>query len=101
MMKKLAGFDRTILIVLALLPAWLFGQGKPYDGPEDRPGDIAAEREGYMTGNRVFLYFRNSTELSDWPRPDVSRWPNNLDGVKMLDGVGLLIGAKVYIEKDS
>ena len=53
-----------------------------------------------MTGNRVFLYFRNNTELSDWPKVNVSRWPNNLDGVKMVDGIGLLVGAKIYIKDD-
>ncbi len=79
----------------------VFAQGRPYDGPEDPAGDLAAEREGYMTGNRVFLYFRNTTELSDWPRVDVSRWPNTYDGLKMLDGVALMIGAKVYLENDS
>ena len=78
----------------------LFGQGRVYEGPEDPAGDIAAEREGYMTGNRVFLYFRNTTELSDWPKSNVSRWPNNLNGLKMVDGIGLLIGAKVYIKDD-
>jgi len=76
----------------------LFGQGKPYAGPEDPAGDIAAEREGYMTGNRVYLYFRNTTELSDWPKVSVSKWPNNPEGVKMTDGIGLLVGAKVFIE---
>lgn len=100
-MKNIMRRYAVALLLLALVPAALFAQGKPYDGPEDGPGDIAAERAGFMTGNRVFLYFRNTTELSDWPRPDVSRWPNNTDGVKMLDGIGLLIGAKVYVEKDS
>ena len=75
-------------------------RGKQYLGPEDPAGDIAAEKEGYMTGNRVFIYFRNTTELSDWPRVNVSKWPNNPDGLKMTDGIGLLIGAKVYIEDD-
>jgi len=76
------------------------GQGKEYGGPEDPAGDIAAEREGYMTGNRVFIYFRNTTELSDWPRVNVSKWPNNANGLKMTDGIGLLVGAKVYIKDD-
>ena len=53
-----------------------------------------------MTGNRVFLYFRNTTELSDWPKASVSKWPNSPEGVKMTDGVGLLVGAKVFIEDD-
>ena len=65
----------------------LFSQGKEYQGPEDPAGDIAAEKEGYMTGNRVFIYFRNTTELSDWPRVNVSKWPNNPNGLKMTHGL--------------
>ena len=75
-------------------------QGTEYAGPDDPAGDIEAEREGYMNGNRVYLYYRNTTELSDWPKPNVSKWPNNPDGTKMLDGIGLLVGARVYIEDD-
>ena len=88
------------LSYILLLTSFIFSQGKKYEGPDDPAGDIAAEREGYMTGNRVFLYFRNNTELSDWPKVNVSRWPNNLDGVKMVDGIGLLVGAKIYIKDD-
>ncbi len=87
----------TILVISISL---LFGQGKEYLGPQDPAGDIAAEKEGYMIGNRVYLYFRNTTELSDWPRVNVSKWPNNPNGLKMTDGIGLLVGAKVYIEDD-
>jgi len=77
-----------------------FGQGTDYAGPDDPAGDIEAEREGYMNGNRIYLYYQNTTELSSWPKPNVSKWPNNPDGTKMLDGVGLLVGARVYIEDD-
>ena len=87
----------TILVISISL---LFGQGKEYLGPQDPAGDIAAEKEGYMIGNRVYIYFRNTTELSDWPRVNVSKWPNNPNGLKMTDGIGLLVGAKVYIEDD-
>ena len=86
-----------------LLLFWLssiYGQGFSYLGPDDPAGDIEAEREGYMNGNRVYTYFRNTTELADWPTPNVSKWPNNPDGTQMLDGLGLLVGAKVYIEDD-
>ena len=86
--------SRYLYVFLITLPLVL-AQSKKYEGPEDPAGDIAAEREGYMTGNRVFLYFRNTTELSDWPKSNVSRWPNNLNGLKMVDGIGLLVGAKV------
>jgi len=90
----------TIVLLFLTVFCLLLGQGKPYAGPEDPAGDIAAEREGYMTGNRVFIYFRNTTELSDWEKENVSRWPNNPNGLKMTDGIGLLVGAKVYIEDD-
>ena len=90
--KAFIGFLVIINLVMS--------QGKEYEGPEDSAGDIAAEKEGYMTGNRVYLYFRNTTELSDWPRVNVSKWPNNPNGLKMTDGIGLLVGAKVYIEDD-
>ena len=53
-----------------------------------------------MTGNRVLIFFKNTTELSDWPASNASKWPNNTEGLKMVDGIGLLVGAKVYIEDD-
>lgn len=90
----------TLLILLGGTIAVL-AQGRPYQGPDDPAGDIAAERDAFMNGNRILLYFRNTTELSDWPRPDVSRWPNDFRGTKALDGVGLMIGARVYLENDS
>ena len=93
-------YSTTIIIIFLIALGQIAGQGKEYEGPEDPAGDIAAEREGYMTGNRVFIYFRNTTELSDWPRVSVSKWPNNPNGLKMTDGIGLLVGAKVYIEDD-
>ncbi len=96
-------FSKTngaILFIFCFCTHILLGQGKPYTGPEDPAGDIAAEREGFMNGNRILLFFQNTTELSDWPASNVSRWPNNNDGLKMLDGIGLLIGAKVFIADD-
>lgn len=100
-MRKIANYLLIILAIQLCMVSGILAQGKKYDGPDDPAADIAAEREGYMTGNRVFLYFRNTTELSDWPRVEVSRWPNTYEGVKMNDGVGLLVGARVYIENDS
>ena len=90
-----------VYIPIIILFSFIFSQGVDYAGPNDPAGDIEAEREGYMNGNRVYLYYRNTTELSDWPKPNVSKWPNNPDGTKMLDGIGLLVGARVYIEDDS
>ncbi len=93
---------KLILAGLFLLTGILFAQqGFVYDGPEDEAGDPKWIREGYMTGNRVFLYFKNTTELSDWPKAEVSRWPNNYEGTKMVDGIGLLVGAKVFVDDNS
>ena len=99
-------FLPLFLLIIFLLSMQVFAQGQKYEGPDDPASDKAAEREGYMTGNRVFLYFQNNTELAKWVAstdpPLWSKWPNNPTGVKMLDGVALLIGAKVYvIENDT
>jgi hypothetical protein len=100
-MRRLLQILVGVQFVLLVLGSSAWAQGRKYEGPEDEAGDIAAEREGYMTGNRVFLFFRNTTELSDWPRVDVSKWPNTFEGTKMLDGVALLIGARVFIANDT
>ncbi|MBN1482622.1 hypothetical protein EH223_11445 [candidate division KSB1 bacterium] len=90
-----------LLLLWLVAVSSIYAQGKPYDGPDDPAGDIAAKREGYMTGNRVFLYFQNQCELSDWPRVEVSKWPNDYTGVKMTDGINLLVTAQVFLEQDS
>jgi len=97
-------FLKYLIFIITLIGlSWLnlFGQGRHYEGPDDPAGDIAAEREGWMTGNRVLLYFQNTTELGNWPNYDQSKWPNDYSGTGMHDGVGLFLGAKVYIKNDS
>ena len=89
-------------ILLVYSGTMLFAQSRPYEGPDDPAGDIAAEREGYMNGNRILLYFQNNTELAKWTPTTASssqwsRWPNNYQGTRMLDGLALLVGARVYI----
>jgi hypothetical protein len=93
----------TVLILQLLFINNLFAQSRPYEGPDDPAGDIAAERAGWMTGNRVLLFFRNTTELGDCCDLgyDVAKWPNNYEGTKSHDGICLLIGARVYVENDS
>ena len=39
---------KYLLIAVTILST-AFSQSKKYEGPEDSAGDIAAEREGYMT----------------------------------------------------
>ena len=90
----------TLYLIIFSFLSLLYSQGVDYAGPDDPAGDIEAEREGYMNGNRVYLYYKNTTQLSDWPKSNVSKWPNNPDGTKMLDGIGLLVGARVYIRDD-
>ncbi len=98
---KFRSIIRTILLIEIIFSIGLFAQGKPYEGPKDPAGDRSAEREGWMSGNRVYLYFQNTTELSNCCGTQYSRWPNNDEGVPMTDGVGLLIGSKVYLENDT
>ena len=101
-MKILKNIVYLFLLLFASAPL-LLAQSRPYKGPDDPAGDIAAERAGWMTGNRVLLYFRNTTELSDCCDLgyDVSKWPNNYEGTKMHDGICVLIGARVYVADDS
>jgi hypothetical protein len=76
-------------------------QGRRYRGPDDPPSDPQFEREGKMTGNRVMILFKNNTEISDFPRPDASRWPNTYYGNIMNDGIGLLIVSRVQLKNDT
>ena len=50
-----------------------------YNGPNDEAGDPSAIKEARMDGNRILLYFKNTTQLSNWEPPnglyDVSIWP--------------------------
>ncbi|MBK7979362.1 MAG: hypothetical protein IPK06_05030 [Ignavibacteriae bacterium] len=92
-----------VIYILAFSFSAVFAQGRIYDGPDDPAGDKAAERVGYMTGNRVLIQFRNTSELSDCCGLgyEVSKWPNNYDGTKMTDGIATLVGARVFLENDS
>ncbi len=92
----------NIIVFLVLLTASIVhGQSRPYEGPDDPAGDIAAERVGWMSGNRVLMFYRNTTEIADHQNWFVNKWPNTLDGTKMHDGICLLIGARVFLENDS
>ena len=87
----------TILIILSA------GYSQEYVGPDDLAGDVGAIRSSYMDGNRVFLKFKNTSELSDWEPgglDNVSIWPNDGTGTRMVDGIALLVGAKTYILDD-
>jgi len=100
-MSKIARILLTGLFSLMIITGIANAQGQRYQGPDDAAGDIAAKKTAFMNGNRVLLFFKNTTELSKWPDAEMSKWPNNYDGVRMLDGIALLIGAMVFIKDDS
>ena len=96
----------TASILLFLHLGWyqLSAQGIPYQGPEDPAGDVAALRGGYMNGNNTYLYYLNNTRLSNWYDgcfDQFSKWPNNINGRKMVDAISVMIGAQVFIDGDS
>ncbi|MEN8192738.1 MAG: hypothetical protein ABFS12_07960, partial [Bacteroidota bacterium] len=99
-MKKVYIFN-AIIFILLLSNSFIIGQSRPYEGPDDPAGDVAAERTGWMSGNRVLLFYRNTTELGDHKSWFVSKWPNTLEGSKMHDGICILMGARVFLENDS
>nr|HPN46294.1 hypothetical protein [bacterium] len=96
------------MIVILLLSLLCFAtlnaqERKPYEGPTDGAGDQIYVLTGYMEGNAIRMQFRNNTMLSDWGTgtdPFATKWPNDFRGSKMNDGIGLLIGARVFIEKN-
>ncbi|MBI45498.1 MAG: hypothetical protein CMG66_04970 [Candidatus Marinimicrobia bacterium] len=92
-----------LLINILLIFSSLISQ--EYNGPDDQAGDPSAIKEERMDGNRILLYFKNTTQLSNWEPPDglydVSIWPNDGTGYRMLDGVALLVGGKTYIYDDN
>ncbi|RQW08923.1 hypothetical protein EH222_05010, partial [candidate division KSB1 bacterium] len=92
---------RFTLFLILVSCTLLYSQSRPYEGPDDPAGDIAAERAGWMNGNRVLLFYRNTTELSDHVSWFVTKWPNTNEGTKMHDGIALLIGARVFVENGS
>ena len=89
------------LIIYSLFTALVLPD---YDGPDDPAGDESNIRGGRMNGNRVLLYFENTSQMGDWEPGglwDVSIWPNDGTGTRMVDGIGLLLSAKAVIQKDS
>ncbi len=104
-MSNMIRYAIWITLMLFLCSSALFAQGHEYEGPEDPAGDQQAVREGYMTGNRILLYFKNTTELANWTATyrgsQWSRWPNDDSGTRMLDGIALLIGARVFLKNDT
>jgi hypothetical protein len=101
MMKKT--LSKMIIILLSSLFFYmhLYGQGKPYEGPDDPAADIAAMREGFMTGNRVLLRFLNNGQLAGWPPRDYSKWPNDYTGLRMINTGFIQIGTKVYLKNNT
>ncbi len=89
-----------ILCIVCWMTAFLYGQGRPYEGPDDPAGDIAARRMGFMSGNRVTVSFHNTTELGNFPNGG-SVWPNDENGLEMHSNIGLLIGARVFVINDT
>jgi hypothetical protein len=104
-MKKIQ--QSVFILIMMLSPfAGLFAQGRPYEGPEDPAGDISDEREGYMNGNRVLLYFKNKGQIGDifrfgYNNPRDSKWPNNYAGTRMIDAGTPVVFSKVFVKNDS
>jgi len=103
-MKTELNYISGLFIWIMVLCQVIYGQPEPYLGPDDPAGDIMMEREAYMNGNRVLLYFQNTTEMAKWTvsyNNPWSRWPNTMDGTRMLDGMALMVAARVYLENKS
>ncbi|MFA8342678.1 MAG: hypothetical protein ACEPO8_06845 [Rhodothermaceae bacterium] len=91
---------KLILIVFLqmIIGSTLVAQSSTYQGPDDPAGDPGRIREGFMSGNRVFIRFTNTTELSKCCGVQYSKWPNDQNGLPMTDGVALLVGSRVLLD---
>jgi len=63
---------------------------------DDPKGNIEFRKEGVMDGNLVRTIFYNSSEIAQWPFQPSGEWPKG-SGHSYLDGVALLIGAKITL----
>jgi len=96
-------FFRALLVISILVNVSLLqAQSRIYEGPDDPAGDPAAERESHMDGNRFQIYLNNTGYTGSWGFIDGSKWPRDSQkGLDMYDGLRLIVGGKVYVEKDS
>jgi hypothetical protein len=83
-----------------ILPIMGFGIGgstvdaKTQGYRNDERGDPRYRKEGVMDGNRVTTLFKNDGEIAHWPFQPSGVWPKGTDH-SYLDGVALLVGAKI------
>ena len=57
------------MILLSILLSSIIFSQSTYNGPDDISGDPSAVKESRMDGNRILLYFKNTTQLSNWEPP--------------------------------
>ncbi len=60
----------------------------------DAKGNVQYRKEGVMDGNQVLTLFNNNGEVGHWPFQPSGIWPKGTNH-SYLDGVSVLIGAKV------
>ncbi|MBN1481752.1 T9SS C-terminal target domain-containing protein [candidate division KSB1 bacterium] len=99
-MSKLARLKLLFIFQLLFLSYGL-SQGVPYYGPDDPAGDPTAVRIGVLDANNLTLHLTNTTELAYWPDGNPSLWNDGSNAIKMLNGMALLVAARVYVENDS
>lgn len=84
----------------AYIPVTGFGLGggvvdvKTQGYRDDVLGNVQYRKEGVMDGNRIITLFKNDAEVGHWPFEPSCVWPKGTDH-SYLDGVALLIGAKI------
>ena len=92
---------RYMLVVSLLIMGCLWSAEAQIDGKtqlyrNDPKGDRQYQAKGTLDGNRVRSLYWNTTELAQWKNPPAGEWPKG-SGHNYIDGVGILIGAKIYL----
>src|SRR5512146_252230 len=98
--------EKTIMKQFVLLLMLLVAASAPPAGAQvdpktqmyrdDAKGDYQYLRKGVMDGNRVRTVYFNTTEVAHWPDGIGGEWPK-YSGHNYIDGLTVLVGAKLYL----
>ena len=95
--------NRNILYIAWLMVLVIAGQILAQERPEvidayrnEPTGNSIYRKRGIMDGNLVRTMYYNQAEVGHWPDQPSGEWPKG-SGYSYLDGVCMLVGAKVAV----
>lgn len=96
-MKIISKFIVMVFLLMPLLEISAQNGDQVINAYRQEPiGDSKLRRKGIMDGNQVRTMYYNQGEVGHWPDQPSGEWPKG-SGHSYLDGVCLLVGAKVKV----